>query len=208
MLNKKVFRFICLWKKVDMSTEIFNDNQNRPLTNTVREHSVRGFSLVEIIISTFISLVILGAIATVTITGKTCLQIGNVRTELQQDLRQAMDKILGELRQSGSFVIRGVPPDGSWRNTINFRKPESVIGGNMIWGSEEIQYLLGGINGRQLLREAGSEEKVLANNILSFQIRRQSATPDIIEIALKGRKITMRGFLIEANLNFQFKLRN
>lgn len=167
-----------------------------------------GLTLVEIIITLFILLLLIGAILTVLTTGRISWQIGDVRIELQQELRKGMDWITEELRQGGSSTISDVPADGSWYDTITFRKPEGVIDGNIVWEDEEIQYLLGGLNGRQLLRKVGDEERVLANNILSFQVRRKPLTPDIVEIALQSEKRTIRGHLIELDLNFQLKLRN
>ncbi|GAG07732.1 unnamed protein product, partial [marine sediment metagenome] len=61
-----------------------------------------GFTLVEIMIVVVIFSLLIGTIFIVLATGKTSFQIGNVRMELQQDLRRGMDWITAELRQGGS----------------------------------------------------------------------------------------------------------
>lgn len=167
-----------------------------------------GFTLIESIITLVIFLILIGAIFTLLTIGRTSWQIGDVHIELQQNLRKGMDWISEELRQGGASTISNVPADGSWYNTITFRKPADVTDGNIVWETEEIQYLLGGLNGRQLLQKVGDEQRVLANNILSFQVRRSPSTPSIVEVSLQSEKRTTRGHLIELNLNFQIKLRN
>lgn len=167
-----------------------------------------GFTLVEIMIVVVIFTLLIGTIFTVLATGKTSFQIGNVRIELQQDLRRGMDWITEELRQSGSSTISGVPANGSWYDTITFRIPVGVSGGNIVWETDEIQYLLGGLNNRQLLRKVDSDEKVLANNIISLEFSRQSLSSGIVEIALEAEKETVKGHLVEVDLDFKIKLRN
>ncbi|MBU3912429.1 MAG: prepilin-type N-terminal cleavage/methylation domain-containing protein [Candidatus Omnitrophica bacterium] len=167
-----------------------------------------GFTLVEMMVTVFIFLLLIGALFTVLATGSTSWQIGDVRIELQQELRKGMDWIGGELRQGGTFTIEDVPADGSWYDKITFRKPQDVIDGNVVWENEEIQYLLGGSNDRQLLRKVDDEERILANNIISFQVRRQPTSPEIVEITLQADKRTVKGHIIELDLNFQIKLRN
>lgn len=167
-----------------------------------------GFTLIEIMITVFIFLLLVGALFTILITGKTSWQVGNVRIELQQELRKGMDWITEELRQSGSSAISNVPANGTAYPTISFRIPAGVTNGNIVWESDEIQYLLGGLNNRQLLRQVGSEQRVLANNIISLEFSRQSLTSNIVEIALETDKMTVRGHLVELDLDFQVKLRN
>lgn len=167
-----------------------------------------GFTFAEVVITTIIFLLLIMALYVVFTTGKSSWQIGNVYIELQQELRKALDWTAEELRQSGSLVISNVPANGNWYNTISFRIPQGVTNGNLIWQVQQIQYLLGGLNGRQLLRQLGTEQKVLANNITSFQVRRQATARNIVEISLQAEKTSTSGHLVRANLSFQIKLRN
>lgn len=167
-----------------------------------------GFTLVETVVIFFIFLVLIGALLTVLATGKTSWQVGSARIDLQQELRKSMDWIAEELRQGSSSAISDVPVDGAWYSSITFRTPEDVIDGHIIWASDDIQYLLGGSDGRQLLRKQGSEEKILANDIFSFQMRRNPSTPAIVEVALQAQKRTLRGVQITRGAQFKIKLRN
>ena len=133
-----------------------------------------GFTLVEVMITVLIFSALIGAIFTVLTTGRTAWMIGETQIDLQQNLRRGLDWITGELREAGASQISNGPEDADdvWHPTISFKKPQDVVGGSIVWESDEIQYLLGGLNGKQLLRKVGSEEKILANNIASFQVRR------------------------------------
>ena len=175
-----------------------------------------GFTLVEIMIAVLIFSLLIGVLFTVLTIGKTSFQIGNVRIELQQDLRRGMDLITEELRQSGSSQLQTIisgeeaafPEDGSSYNTIIFYIPAGVTNGNIVWQTDEIQYLLD--ENKRLRRKVDSvlDPKPLANNIISLQFSRQSSTPNIVEIALQSEKKTVKGNIINLDLNFQLKLRN
>lgn len=167
-----------------------------------------GFSLLELMICLLIATFIIGAMLALSVAGRKSWQIGSACIELYQELRKGMDWITQELREAGYSTITNVPADGLWYNTINFRKPEDVIGSKLIWGSDEIQYLLGGLNNKQLLRKVGSDNKVLANNITSFLLRRTPLTPDMVEVALQGNKTTIKGNNLESKMTFVVQVRN
>ena len=174
-----------------------------------------GFTLVEIIITVLIFSLLIGVLFTVLTIGKTSFQIGNVRIELQQDLRRGMDLITEELRQSGSSQLRTIisgaevpfPADGSSHNTIIFRIPAGVTNGNIVWQTDKIQYFLDG--DKQLRRKVGSvlDLESKANNIVSLEFSRQSSSPKIVEIALQSEKETGKR-KINLDLDFKVKLRN
>lgn len=168
---------------------------------------LRGFMLIEMMIAIFIFLLIAAVMFTILATGRNAWQIGDAQILLQQELRKAMDGIVEELRQSGPTRIDIPAVVGEPYNEVTFQIPEDVTFGYVVWG-EEIQYLLGGLNGRQLLRRSGGEERVLANDIISLEFSRQPTSPDIVDVALEVDKETIRGTRIDNNLNFQVKLRN
>jgi len=167
-----------------------------------------GFSLTELMITLVIFTFLIAALYAVLTTGKASWQIGNAAIDVQQELRHSIDWIAEELRQSGSLAISNVPTDGNWRNTISFRLPAGISNGNLVWATQQIQYSLGGLDGRQLLRTSAGQQRVLANNIISFQIRRQAARRNIVEIALQAEKINALGSIVSTDLSFQIILRN
>jgi len=168
----------------------------------------KGFTLIELSVVLFIFLLLLGAIFTILATSRSAWQVGSIQIELQQELRKSLVWIAEELRQAGYSKLNGVPVDGAWYNTISFRKAEGVVGGEVSWSGEAIQYLRGGLNNRQLLRIVGNETKVLANSIISFQVRRQALNPEIVEVFLQADKNTISGFQIVETLDFRIKVRN
>jgi len=176
----------------------------------MRKRKSSGFTLIEIMIAMFIFSMLMAALLLILTVGKSSMQVGSARIDLQQELRRSMDWISDELRQAGSSVITGVPADGAPRNTISFQIPDtpSVTEGSIAWEPTVIQYSLGGINGEQLLRTFGAQQTILANNITSFELTRQTLTPAIVEIALQSQKRTVKGHLINLDLDFQIKLRN
>jgi prepilin-type N-terminal cleavage/methylation domain-containing protein len=172
------------------------------------DRKIFGFTLVELMVTVVIFLLLIGAVVLVFIVGRASWGIAEAHLQVHQELRRGMDWMTEELRQGGASTITNVPADGVWYNTIAFRKPQDVISGNVVWEDNQTQYLRGGLEGRQLLRMLGSEQMVLANDIILFQVRRQQVSPAIVEIALEAQRTTARGNLIDANLNFQLKLRN
>lgn len=168
---------------------------------------VKALTLTEVVITIFIFLIICSVIFAILASGKNAWQVAEARIALQQELRKSIDVFVKELRQAGSSAIIGVPADDNWYDVIIFRMPEDVIGGSVAWGSQ-IQYSLGGLNGKQLLRDQDGEQKVIANNIILFQVRRKAANPNIVEVVLRSDKTTIRGTLIEADLDISVKIRN
>lgn len=176
---------------------------------------ITGFTLVEVMIVLAIFSIVGGAIFATLAIGRTSWQSGNVQVEVQQESRRGINRMVKELRQSGSATIVGVPADGEYHNSIAFQMPEDIDGdgdvvdanGNIEWGSQ-ITYSMGGLDGKQLLRSKGGQVEVLANNITNFQFRRQATTPSIIEITLQSQKTTIQGQLIGTTLSTQVRLRN
>lgn len=172
-------------------------------------NKMHAFSLIELMIALLISSLIIASMLAVSITGERIWQIGDANIELQQDLRKGEDWIIEELRQGGVSTISDVPADGLWyNNSITFEIPANVINGAIVWQDDSIQYFLGGLGGKQLIRVVGSMQRVLANNIVSFQARRQASTPSIVEIVIRSEKKSTKGDVLQANSNFKVKLRN
>ncbi len=172
------------------------------------KNKTAGFTLVEVMITFVVFMLIIGVIIGVLITGKASYYISSAHIDLQQDLRRGMDWVIDELRHAGSGSIINVPPDDAWYTTIAFRKPSGVVGGYVAWDLNTVQYALGGINNRQLLRIFAGEQWVLANNITSFQVRRTSSGPGVVEVQLQADKRAISGHLISDSLTCQLKLRN
>lgn len=173
-----------------------------------------GFTLVELMVVVLILLIIIAGIFGVLNVGRQSWYTGGTQVELRQETRKAMDRMVKELRQSETAVI-SVPADDSWYNTITFQVPEDTDGdgdvidadSNIEWGNQ-ITYSLGGLNNEQVLRTSSGSTAVLANDVVSLQFRRSTATPNIVEISLQAQKDAMPGRTMQADLNSQVSLRN
>jgi len=167
----------------------------------------KGSILIETVVAMAVFLLLLGLVFAILATGKNAWYIEDTSVELQQELRKGIEVMMDDLRQTASSQIVGVTPNGTWYDTITFRKPVNVAGGFIVW-SPQTQFILGGLNNRQLLKRIGSDNKVIANNINSLQIRRQWLSRNIIEVSLSSNKTTVKGTQINSNINFQVKIRN
>lgn len=167
-----------------------------------------GFTLFETVVAMAILSVLSGAFASTVIAGKRSWNVAEAHIQLQQELRKAMNEMVEDLCQGGVSTVYGVYPDGSWYTTIIFRKPYDVVDGILVWEINTVQYSLGGNSTNQLIRTNGAEQRVVANNIVLFQMRRNPATPSIVEIALQGSKQTAEGDTITALSNCQVEMRN
>ena len=135
-------------------------------------------------------------------------EMSKTKTELQQELRKGMDWMIYELRQAGNLSIQNVPANGNWYSTITFQIPSGVTAGTLTWNASSIQFVKGGSGSNQLLRISGGNTKILGQYFQSLQFRRQSATPDILEVAMQAQKNTDRGRQVNYQLNFNVELRN
>lgn len=170
--------------------------------------SNRGFSFIELSVVAALSLFLVGAAITISLAGKKSFEIGDASITLQQELRKAEDWIVDELHQGGQGTVSTVPANGVWYNQITFRIPAAVSEGRIVWANTPIQYFLGGSGGKQLVRSAQDGLTILANDISSFQVRRQTDAPFIVEFVLAAQKQTIIGDTINADLNFSVKMRN
>lgn len=174
----------------------------------------RGFSLVETLVTTLIFAVLAGGIYAALVAGNTSWEVNRIRIELQQDLRIAMDRLKEDLTQASTISITDVPANNTWYSSITFRIPESVdTSGNIQWPDETIQYLLSGTDSNELTRQVEedlvvTEERLIAQNIESLQIRRLTSTPEIVEITLQAQKDAQTGDTITVDSSFKLKLRN
>lgn len=166
-----------------------------------------GFTLVEVMMVVFIFLLLITGIMTMLVASRRFWLAGDARIEAQQEIRKAIDWVSDELRQAGLSTISGVPSNGTWYNSITFQVPQTVIDGYIIWDTPSIQYFLGGSTGTQLIRRQGVTEKIIANNISSFQVRRQFATRRVVEISIQAQCQGINES-VTVDIDSQIRLRN
>lgn len=148
---------------------------------TREQKKISGFTLIEIMVTFVImSFIVWSIYAIFNMADKTWnFDMGIV--DLQQDARQAMDKMVKEIRQTRSSIV--IITGGT---QISFQVPIDITTSPVTY-STPISYYL---ESNQIIREYPVNEKaVLANNIDNLNFTR---TGDIVEIELTATK-TVRG---------------
>ena len=174
---------------------------------------MRGFSLVEILITVLLfSLVFMASFAVLT-AGKNSWYTGDVEVEINQEIRKGLLTMNRQLRQSRSSVITGVFPDGNYYNSITFKIPEDIDAdgdvidalGNMEW-SDDITYSLNARN--QIIRTLSGNTTILANYISNLQFRRPAGSPDVIQIYVTAQKETALKRTLTSDIMSSIRMRN
>jgi len=176
----------------------------------IKKFRDNGFTLFEIMVVMFLFSIILTAIFSVLATGRISFSSADSQLTVQQEARRGLNVMIKELRQAGVSTIGGLPADGVSRASITFKIPTAIALGGITW-SGDIQYSLGGLNGRQLLRTESTNQRVLANNVLTLNFSRGNITPDIVNITIIVQKNTFPGFSARQSnitLTSRVKVRN
>ena len=168
-------------------------------------NNCRGYTLSEVLVSVFIFVLLATASYTIMASSSSSWQVNRVWLQLQQDLRKTQNWMTSELRQSGSVTITDALANGNVYNAITFRTSTGVSGGAVTWSANTIQYSL---SGTQLQRVSGGTTRVIAQNISLLQIRRQVATPNLVEVTVQAQRSVPSAPTITANLSFKVQLRN
>ena len=165
----------------------------------------KGLSLVELMVVLLLITVIGAALFTVLSTGRTSWYSADTQISLQQELRKAMRQVTDDLRQSSGSQI-SFPADGNAYNSISFFVAEGILGSGAInWSADAINYTL---TDGQIMREQGTDSRVLANNVTAMNFVRQPASSNIVRINLSAQKETPFRNVLNASVNSAVLLRN
>lgn len=179
----------------------------KKIRSLIKNNSKSGFTLVETMVTVLLFTFLFGASFAILISGSDAWEINKAKVELQQELRKTMDWMKQDLRQTGDAGIVNVPDDDIWYDAITFSTAAGVSGGSIVWSADVIRYTLdAGVN--QIHRVLGSDDKLIASNITSLQIRRPSSTPNIVEVAIEAQTDTPKGVTISDSADFEVKIRN
>ncbi len=170
--------------------------------------SSQAFTLVETMMTVLIFSFVLASLYTVLAAGQSSWETNKTRIEMQQQVRNAMDWMINDLRQSGGSSIADVPANGTWYNQITFKTPSGVSGGSISWNASTIRFILGGTGGNQLQRIDASGTRVIAQNIQTIQFRRQSSSSNILEVNITAQEISVKGLTMQYPFNFKVQIRN
>jgi len=157
----------------------------------------KGFSLVELMVAVMVSSFISYGIYMAMIIGSAQTQSTDIKMSIQDSAREGLYKMIQEIRQSSPDRIT-IGPGGT---TLQFSVPDpvnSVIlpGGanpnnlpvySTNWpAAHTIQYQLGGLNNRQLIRTdlTVGQVTVMANDVVGINFIGNSAAPTVVTVNL------------------------
>jgi prepilin-type N-terminal cleavage/methylation domain-containing protein len=154
-----------------------------------------GFTFIELMVALGIFTVLIAATYSVLYLGDSTTRDGLAYIELSQGIRLGVDRMTKELRNARRSTI-SIPEDSSY---ITFKVP-----GN----SNTIQYSLGGIGGKQLIRAEDGVDTILCNNVQSISFNPSPFSGNIIFITLQSQKTSSSRRDLTASLNLNVKVRN
>lgn len=181
-----------------------------------------GFSLVEVLVTCVIFSFLAAAINATIVIGNSSWAVNSVEVELQQDLRQAMERIRNDLQQTGavsldaSVLITTTEPDsGTYHSSPDcylLTSPSPACDPAYDWttySTFNFQTVAGtasrliswdsnstqfDLSGTDLTRTYGAGSAVaVAENIQSVQMRRLYNSTKIVEVRLTAQKNTLTG---------------
>ena len=171
----------------------------------------KGFTLVETMVTVLLFAIIIGVVSSVLILGRDSFEVNSIRADLQQSLRNSMNWMTKDLRQTSPASILNIGV-GASASSVQFKIPTYVASGSIVW-SDVITYSIGGSNSDQLMREgpltgesSSSGERIIARNISSLTVAHTSSS--IVNVSLQAQKTTLKNRQITLNLSFQVRLRN
>lgn len=180
-------------------------------------NKISGFTLVEIIVTAFILVIIIGALIAVLNIGNFSNSISTAKLELQQDVRRTIDWIVKDLRQTQRTKLTVINEAGSsvlFVDLVNneiFTDPQFRIcqdhdGTNVIWSSNQIGYTFDALNHKVIRTDSAGSQSWAFNNISNLEFRKIGM--DMLSITVSGEK-TVRGNIKPTyTLQTEVKLRN
>jgi len=157
---------------------------------------MKGFTLVEILVSIIIFSIICVGIGLTVVAGRSSLFTADVPTQLRQNLIFSIMTLSRELRET--TPSRTDLAVGASANSISFQVPFDNNGdgsivdtiGNIEWGSN-ITYSLNGSG--QLIRTQAGTTRIISPNITILQFSRPAGEDRIIQIDITTQKATSAG---------------
>ncbi len=133
----------------------------------------------------------------------------SARVNMAENLRRVESWMKIDLNQSGAVTLTDVPADGTWYHTITFKRADSIVDGAIVWG-DTMSYALGGSDGHRLIRTKGSVSNPVSQNIVGFDVRREVASPNIVQVHVTTREKTGRSAdeAYEGSLDFIILMHN
>lgn len=174
-----------------------------------------GFGLMELLIASVIVVFISSVLVVVLKQGQEAWRTRSNTMTISFELRRGMQSLTREIAQTRANQMN-IPADGNWYNTMTLSVPQDVDGngtvldgaGALEW-SNPIQYLLGGVDGRQVQRVQAGNTRVLAHGVTLLRFRRTAASPSVVEINFSVQRGALNGnFIQQVGQTTRVRVRN
>ena len=172
---------------------------------------MKGFTLVEILVSTVILTILILAAFQVMETGRSSWFTGDVSVQLRQEIIKTFMRMERELKETrASQISLG---SGASSSSLTFRIPQDNNGdgtildafGNVEW-SGNITYAVNGSN--QITRTASGLTTIIANNVINLQFTRPISPVNILRIDITVQKTSALGRIMQDTGQIMIKMRN
>jgi len=190
-----------------------------------KQNRNRGFTLIEVMIASFIFLMILGVLLNIYISGSEVYENNKIQADLQAQARMGLNSVVNELSNATKTTapVGQSPPNlyippAPGNNTITFYLPTYVLdtitlkprvsinaNGIIIWNNTPIVYQYDS-GQRTLARVSNGVQTILARDVTSVQFLNVSSTE--ISVALTLSKATPKQRNITITLSSIIRLRN
>ncbi len=174
--------------------------------------SMKGFSLVEILVAVTIFLILMLAAYTVMDVGRNAWFINSVSGGLRQEIIRSFMRMQSELKETGSSEVN--LSLGSSNSTLTFKVPQDRdmngtnldSNGNIEW-SEDITYALDS-NAKSITRTALNTTAIIANDIVNLRFSRPVTSSSRLQIDITARKTSAVNREIQEAGQILIKMRN
>lgn len=158
-----------------------------------------GFTLIEVMIVVAISTMIAYTIFVALLAGENHANTAQIRMTIQDSAREGLYRMIQEIRQSAPDRITL----GADNNSIQFQIPDPdnslkddyTVNWN---GAYTIQYALGGLNNRQIVRNnmTTGQTTIVANDVTDVAFTGVGTNPRVITVTMSVQRALTNGRLI------------
>jgi len=185
----------------------------------------RGFTLVEVLVASFIGAMVIGILFAIFSAGNDLYEVKRTQADLQGQARNALDEMSSELKQATRASNQTPSPNLSFptapdNRNIDFCLPFDLdangyltnANGTIEWDTTNHVRYLYNATGRQIVRTHNGVDKILANNVLDVRYIDISYDNTLaineLKVVLSLSKTTPRGRTMSTAATATVKLRN
>lgn len=172
---------------------------------------MKGFTLIEVMVSAAILLILIFALFSVMNISRSAWFGGDVSAELRQEIIKSFARMESELKETRPSQIS--LSSGATNASLTFKLPQDNNGdgtildslGNIEW-SANITYALN--SNHEITRTFGNQTAIISRNINSLLFSRPTSPNNILLINIAAQKLSGIGRLTQDSGEITIKMRN